>query len=320
LQQDNKGSHVRKVHKTLRGGPALTSIATIVAAFVVAPLAVGAAAGAASYRQSVERWRQQYEASLRSDDGWLTVSGLFWLHEGRNEFGSDPLNDIVLPAPAAPAAAGYFEFHDGKTLVHVSPGVDITMGGKPVSLAELRPDSPADRLRLGGLTLYLHASGARYAIRLKDTNSKLRQDFTGLSWFPVDESYRVTARYVPYDTPKQVEVENVMGDFVKDFVAGYVVFSLHGAEYRLDAEQDEQDKTLSFVFRDLTSGKETYGASRFLDVDAPKNGTVVLDFNEAYNPPCAYNRYTTCPLPLPQNRLRVEIRAGEKIYQHRLGD
>jgi len=269
-----------------------------------------------SYRQSVEQWRRQYEGGLKSDDGWLTVSGLFWLHEGKNEFGSDPLNDIVLPASAAHATAGYFEFHDGKTFVHVSPGVEITMNGKPVSYAELHPDASADRLLIGNLTLYLHASGARYAIRLKDKDSQLRKEFTGLKWFPVDESYRVTARYVPYDVPKQVEIENVMGDFVKDSIAGYVVFSLRGTEYRLDAEQDDEDKTLSFTFRDLTSGKQTYGAARFLDAEAPRNGTVVLDFNKAYNPPCAYNPYTTCPLPLPQNRLRVEIRAGEKTYKH----
>lgn len=296
-----------KLHKVFHVGLALSFVAHLIA--------LAAVADVSSYRQSVGEWRQQYEESLKSDDGWLTVSGLFWLHEGQNSFGSDPLNDIVLPASSVPATAGYFEFHEGKTSVRVNPGVEITMNGKPVNAAELQPDSPADRLRIGKLTLYLHASGARYAIRLKDTNSKLRRDFTGLNWFPVDESYRVTARYVRYDAPKQVEIENVMGDFVKDSIAGYVVFSLHGAEYRLDAEEDE-DNTLSFVFRDLTSGKETYGAARFLDTEAPKNGTIVLDFNKAYNPPCAYNPYTTCPLPLPQNRLRVEIRAGEKTYKH----
>jgi len=299
-----------KLHKTFRFGLMLS--------FVVSSIALVAVADVSSYRQSVEEWRQQYEADLKSDDGWLTVSGLFWLHEGKNPFGSDPLNDMVLPTPSVPATAGHFEFHEGKTFVHVKPGVEITMNGKLVNAAELHPDSPADRLRIGNLTLYLHASGARYAIRLKDTNSKLRRDFTGVNWFPVDESYRVTARYVPYDTPKQVEIENVMGDFTKASVAGYVVFSLHGAEYRLDAEQD-QDNTLSFVFRDLTSGKETYGAARFLDTEAPKNGTVVLDFNRAYNPPCAYNPYTTCPLPLPQNRLHVGIYAGEKMYKHASG-
>ena len=134
-----------------------------------------------------------------------------------------------------------------------------------------------------------------------------------MHWFPIDESYRVKARYVPYTPPKQVEIQNVLGDFDKGTILGYAAFSLRGQEYRLEATEDEPGK-LFFVFRDLTSGKETYPAARFLDTDLPQNGSVVLDFNEAYNPPCAYNPYTTCPLPTPQNRLRVEIRAGEKIY------
>jgi uncharacterized protein (DUF1684 family) len=267
--------------------------------FLIVPIiALVAIAHVSSYRQSVEEWRQRYEAGLRSDDGWLTVSGLFWLHEGKNQFGSDPLNDIVLPPSSAPATAGYFDSSAGRTFVHVNPGVNITMKGSLVDSAELHPDSPTDRLRIGDLTLYLHSSGARRSIRLKDKNSRLRREFTGLNWFPVDESYRVTAQYVPYEPPRQVQIQNILGDFDKVSIVGYAVFSLHGEPYRLDAEQDESN-TLSFVFRDLTSGKETYGAARFLDTEAPKSGIVALDFNKAYNPPCAYNPYTTCPLPTP---------------------
>lgn len=265
------------------------------------------------YQTSVAKWRQSYEASLKADDGWLTVAGLFWLHEGENRFGADPLNDIVLAPDAAPAEAGSFLFHNRKIIVQVRPGVPITLNGKPAQSAELHPDSPSDQLQLGDLTLYAHASGERFAIRLRDKNSKLRKEFTGLHWFPVDQSYRVKARYVPYTPPKQVEIQNVLGDFDKGAILGYAAFSLRGQEYRLEATEDEPGK-LFFVFRDLTSGKETYPAARFLDSDLPQNGSVALDFNEAYNPPCAYNPYTTCPLPTPQNRLRVEIRAGEKIY------
>lgn len=273
-----------------------------------------ARAGDLTYRASVEKWRQDYEASLKSDDGWLTVSGLFWLHEGENRFGTDPLNDIVLPAASGPPDAGFFVLHSGKTVVHVNPGAKITLSGKPVESAELQPDSTTDRLHLGDLTLYVHASGQRFALRIKDKNSKIRKEFTGLHWFPIDESYRVVGRYIPYHPPKQADIPTVLGDVDKVAIVGAVVFTLHGQEYRLDAEQDEPN-TLSFVFRDLTSGKETYAAARFLDTAAPNNGAVALDFNEAYNPPCAYNPYTTCPLPTPENRLRVAIPAGEKIYQ-----
>jgi len=283
------------------------------AALLLALLAVIATlvqADSSSYRQSVEKFRQEYEASLRADYGWLSVSGLFWLHEGANKFGSDPLNDIVLPSPA-PADAGTFDFHAGRTVVRVKPGVVATMNGKGVETAELHADTP-DQIALGDLRLLVHASGDRYAIRLKDKHSALRKNFAGLRWYPVDPAYRVVGRFVPYDKPKTVDVQNIMGDTGTMMVPGYVAFTLHGQPARLDAEADGTD--LSFVFRDLTSGKETYGAARFLEATLSPSKQVILDFNEAYNPPCAYNPYTTCPLPLPQNRLRVRIEAGEKKY------
>jgi uncharacterized protein len=275
------------------------------------------AATTTSYQQSVETWRKNYEAKLTSDVGWLTVSGIFWLHEGENRFGSDPLNDIVLPAPVPPVA-GVFDFHAGKTTVRLEKGVQASVGGKPVGSAELRPDQKADYLVLGDLTVYVHASGDRFAIRLRDKNSKVRKNFTGLKWFPIDESYRVTAKYFPYDQRKEFDSQNILGDPIKVKALGYMLFTLRGQELRLEAEAADEGPGFFIVFRDLTSGKSTYPASRFLDPDAPKDGpdgkTVELDFNKARNPPCAYNPYTTCPVPVPTNRLRVEIPAGEKLY------
>jgi uncharacterized protein len=280
-------------------------------------LATALVAENTSYRQSVETWRKNHEAKLTSDAGWLTVSGIFWLHEGENRFGSDPLNDIVLPS-SVPPVAGVFDFHSGKTTARLEKGVQGTIGGKPVESAELRPDQKADYLVLGDLTLYVHATGARFAIRLRDKKSKVRKNFTGLKWFPVDESYRVTARYFPYDQPKEFDSQNILGDPIKVKALGYMLFTLHGQELRLEAEAADEGPGFFIVFRDLTSGKSTYPASRFLDPDAPKDGpdgkTVELDFNKARNPPCAYNPYTTCPVPVPTNRLRVEVPAGEKLY------
>jgi len=280
-------------------------------------LPVAALADDASYRQSIEKWRAAYQAELTSDTGWLTVSGLFWLHAGQNRFGSDPSSDIVLPAPA-PERAGFFDFHEGKTIAHIYPGVPVTLNGKSVQTAELRPDAPEDRLVLGELTFYVHASGNRLAIRLKDKNSALRRNFSGLNWFPVDESYRVTAHFVPYSAPKQLDSQNVLGDPIKMVIVGYLSFTLQGQNLRLEVEAG-QGGGFFVVFRDLTSSKETHSASRFIDTDPPKNGPngkiVELDFNKAYNPPCAYNPYTTCPLPLPGNRLNLSIPAGEKRYK-----
>jgi uncharacterized protein (DUF1684 family) len=267
-----------------------------------------------SYRESVEKWRQDYEAKLRADDGWLTVAALLWMHEGENSFGSAPDNNIVLPYSYVPARAGRFDLHSGKTVVHINPGVPVTMRGKPVDTAELPPDSKQDRLVIGDLTFFVHASGSRYAIRVKDKNNQLRKEFKGLHWYPVDPAYRFTARYVAYPSPREIQIENLVGDRGTTLIAGYVAFSFGGTEYRLDVEKADDEGNLFIVFRDLTSKTDTYQAARFLDADPPKDGKVEIDFNKAYNPPCAYNPYATCPLPSPGNRLKVAIPAGEKRY------
>jgi uncharacterized protein (DUF1684 family) len=268
---------------------------------------------ASPYQQSVEKWRQSYEAQLKADDGWLTVTALLWLHEGENSFGSAADNAVVLPYSYVPAKAGHFDLHKGKTVIHVNHGVPITLRGKPVESMELRPDSKEDRLTIGDLTFFVHASGKRYAIRVKDKNSDLRKNFKGLHWFPVNDAYRFNARFVAYPKPREVEITNLLGDHGPTYFSGYVAFILGGKEYRLDAE-DDGSGALFIVFRDLTSKTETYQAARFLDAAAPKDGHVEIDFNKAYNPPCAYNPYATCPLPSARNRLPVAIPAGEKRY------
>jgi uncharacterized protein (DUF1684 family) len=287
---------------------------------------LGAGAGAATaalaaavdpvYQASVEKWRQDYEATIRSDDGWLTVTGLFWLHEGDNRFGSDPLGDIVVPGKSTPAQVGTFTFHGGKVVVHAQPNVKLALNGKPVQTAELHADAPDERLQLGDLSFFLHASGTRFGIRLKDKNSKARREFSGLHWFPIDPAYHVTARYIPYPAPKTVQTQNIVGDFDPYIMIGTVAFTLQGKQYQLEASENTPGTgTLFIVFRDLTSGKQTDAAARFLVTAAPKNGTVVLDFNEAYNPPCAYTAYATCPLPSLGNRMRLAIPVGEKNYK-----
>ena len=282
---------------------------------IIAPvflLATALYAADATYRAQVEKWRHAYEASLKSDDGWLTVTGLFWLHEGENKFGSDPLNDIVLTEGNVPAELGSFNMHDGKIEVRINTGVQIKMKGQPVQSAAILPDSE-DRLAMGDLSLQVHKSGDRYAVRLKNKNSKLRKNFAGLTWFPIDEHYRVEAKFVPNNPPHELEIQNQAGDTLKIPSPGYAEFTLAGEQYRLEAIS--QASGLNFIFRDLTSGKETYPAARFLDTPTPTNGQLILDFNEAYNPPCAYNPYTTCPLPPPENRLRIRIAAGEMMYK-----
>ena len=258
-------------------------------------------AAAVSYQSAIAEWRRQREAGLRRDGGWLTVTGLFWLRDGPNRFGAGPGNDIVLPA--GPDRAGVFELRGGR----VSARMDGTT-------RTIRPDTE-DRILVGRLKLFVIRRGDRYAIRMKDPDSPFLRQFRGLDYFPAHESYRVTARFVA--EPRQIPIANIVGQTEPEDSPGYVVFQLHGRQYRLYPVLDEPGaKSLFFIFKDETAGQETYGAGRFLDTDLPKDGMVELDFNKAYNPPCAFTPYATCPLPPKENRLPVRIEAGEKKYGH----
>jgi uncharacterized protein (DUF1684 family) len=258
-----------------------------------------------AYRAQIERWRRQRETALTADGGWLTVTGLFWLHEGANSFGaassSASAKDIVLPADPA-VKGGAFDLHNGK--------VTMRMDGQT---RELRPDSTGkpDVFTMGSLTMFVIQRGDKYGIRLKDNNSRLRKEFTGLDYFPVSEDYRIRTRLVP--DAKKIPILNVLGQIADTPSPGYVEFEIHGQKLRL-TPVEESPNALSFIFRDLTSGKETYGSGRFLDAELGKDGQVVLDFNKAYNPPCAFTPYATCPLPPKENRLAVRIEAGELKY------
>jgi uncharacterized protein len=268
------------------------------------------------YLAEVTKFRQDREAALKADTGWLTIAGLWFLTQPTTTFGSDPLNDIVFPA-SAPSRAGTFDMRNGKVTVSAAEGVTFQLNGKPVTKMELKSDvpGPADRLSLGNdLQFWVHNSGERLSIRLRDQNSSLRKDFTGLSWFPIDSAYRVEATYTPFEKPKMVDVASLVGDSDKTPIPGLVTFTLKGQTYSLEPFAEAGDPRFWFVFRDLTSQKETYPAARFLYTPAPVNGKMILDFNKAENPPCAYNPYATCPLPTEQNRLRTRIEAGEMRY------
>jgi len=267
-----------------------------------------------SYNATIKAWREKHEKELRSDIGWLTVAGLFWLKEGVNTIGSGGANDFTLPA-TAPDKVGVFEFHNGKTVLRVEKGVRVLLGKKPVREIALKSDEneqKPDILTIGDLSLQVIKRGGRYGVRLKDKNSPARREFTGLQWYPVKNAYRITATYFAYDQPKEIEIANILGDVEKMKSPGYVTFTLNGKEFRLEPVTEE--KQLFFIFRDTTSGKTTYPAGRFLYSDLPKAGKVILDFNQATNPPCAFTKFATCPLPPQQNWLNVAIEAGELVY------
>jgi uncharacterized protein (DUF1684 family) len=251
------------------------------------------------YRKQLEQWRTRHEAEIKAPDGWLSVSGLFWLKEGSNTAGSDPSSDIVLPR--GPARAGVFELRGGQATFRNAQGASQAV-------------DESKRVRVDNLWMTVIHRGDRFGVRLRDPASQRRREFTGLRWFEPKESYRVKAKFVAYSKPKMIPITNVLGQTEPEASPGYVTFSLDGRALRL--EPVSEDGRLFFIFRDLTAGHETYAAGRFLYASLPKDGEVELDFNKAENPPCAFTDYATCPLPPKQNHLPLRIEAGELNYGH----
>jgi uncharacterized protein (DUF1684 family) len=284
---------------------------------LVALASSGAAAADSrgSYGNEVAEWRAHREAALRSDDGWLTVTGLFWLHPGASRIGTDPSNDLLLPEGSAPGYIGTLTVTGSKVTFDAEKSSGVQLNGRPAGFSALKPDAEGapDTLAVARLKLLLLKRGDRYALRLKDNDSVIRKDFGGLRWYPVEEKWRIKARLIPPNEPRKLVFDTIIGEQDALESAGYVVFEFEGKQYRLEAAGRGPD--LFLVFRDGTSGKTTYGSSRFLNAKVEADGTVILDFNKAYNPPCSFTPYATCPLPPPQNRLSLAITAGELKYQ-----
>ncbi len=300
---------MRKLIQTLRN--AFPAVRIVIIALLIGQLI----SAGTDYEAEVASWRAEREAQLRADDGWLTVSGLFWLREGINTVGAAPGRDVRLPAGSAPESAGEIVFHDQRAVFRSFDGVTATYrdgAAREVQMISDAGEDPAPVV-IGDLSLHLIKRGARHGIRLKDKNSPARKLFTRLDWFDVDPDYRIAGDFIPYDSPREVSVVNIIGDVEKMQSPGYVVFRLGGEEHSLEPVTTGKGR-LFFIFRDGTSGGETYKPGRFLYADAPRDGKVVLDFNRAINPPCAFTAYATCPLPTKRNYLKVRIEAGERVY------
>lgn len=269
-----------------------------------------------SFEAEQREWREQRDQELRAEDGWLSVAGLFWLKQGSNSFGTGKSMDIVLPAGSAPENIGTLELGDGVVTLTVTEGVTVTLPPKAIKSFEMRFDgnSQPPSFLVGSLRLSVIKRGERYGLRVKDKNSQALREFKGLEWFPARESYRVVATFTPYAEPKEMMIMNVLGDELKMKSPGLLTFELNGRTHQLRPVV-ENDEKLFIIFRDRTAGKTTYGAGRYLYADLPKDGKVVLDFNRAENPPCAFTLYATCPLPPRQNFLPIEILAGERAFQ-----
>jgi uncharacterized protein len=267
----------------------------------------------AVYQREVEKFRAEEIKDLKSN--WLVLAGLFWLKPGANSFGSAASNPIVLPEGTAPAQAGVFELNGEEVTLKMEPGAAATIDDKPVMTAKLQPDTSGKPtvVALGRLRMHVIKRGERVGIRLKDLQNPALRNFTSLHFYPIDTAYRVTATWVPSDGKRTVDVPNVLGDVSHETVPGEVQFNLNGRTLKLTALGGDAAKGLFFVFSDTTSKTDTYPAGRFLEADAVQDGKVVLDFNKAYNPPCAVTPYATCPIAPKENRLAVAVPAGEKF-------
>jgi uncharacterized protein (DUF1684 family) len=280
----------------------------------------GGASGAVNKENSaqsltVEQWRAKHEADYRRE--YVSLAGLSPLNQGANTIGSGPANTIVLPKPSADVVGTVIL--EGNR-VRFQPVASSKASLKGIPLAgplELKDDDakggPDEIETAPGVAFWVHMSGERRTIRVRDEGGDVARSFAGFHWFPIEPGFRVTARFVKDPSPRQLRIPNQLGDEQLFTTEGIVEFTLEGQTVRMRPMTTRPGR-LYFIFRDGTSGKETYETARFLYADLKADGTTVLDFNEAYNPPCAFNPFTTCPLPLPENRLTVRILAGEKNY------
>ena len=268
----------------------------------------------AAATKETEDWRAKHEESYRRE--WSTIAGLHFLEPGTHSAGSARANDIVLPASASSPRIGRFVLKGDVVRFEPERGSHVQIGSQPVTQPiDLRDDGAdkPDELAVGDIRMVVHRSGERKSLRVWDPQGELARGFLGFRWFPIQMEYRVTARFIADRSPHDVKVLNTFGDVDAYKTEGVIEFTLQGQTLRL-RPFTTRPKRFYIVFRDRSSGEETYDAARFLYSDLRDDGTTVLDFNQAYNPPCSFNPYTTCPIPLPENRLPVKVLAGERAY------
>ena len=269
-----------------------------------------------SYDTELENWKQKRIAALKAPNGWLNLTGLFWLKPGKNSFGSDPSSDIVYPDSSFPAHAGVFELNGNTVSWSTAHGTVISVKGNafPAGVIFQPGNDPAPQLATGRFRWNIIKREDRYGVRFRDLESHDLLAFPGIERFPTDTTWRFPAKLEA--ASKNIFITNILGQTNAQQSPGKLLFTINGQRYSLDA-LDEGGEDLFIVFGDATSGEETYPSGRFLYVKKPDaSGNTVIDFNKAINPPCAFTTYATCPLPPSQNILPVRVPAGEKNFGH----
>src|SRR5687767_4720453 len=280
------------------------------------------------YRQQVEAFRAKRANEIIAPTGWAALVGLHFLSPGTHVVGSAPGSDVRLTGPSAPPALGTITVTPGApgtagaagtARLVMAKGVEARRGNEVLTDVELKPGAkPEEYLTVGDMTMTLIRRGDKLALRVWDAKAPSLTSLSKLDWMPIDESWRVQGRFEPHPAGRTMKILNVLDELVDMPNPGVAIFSIDGREHRLEALLESDDaKELFFLFRDATSGKTTYGAGRYLYTPLPQDGRVILDFNQAKNPPCTFTDFATCPLPPKGNILTVAVNAGELDHPHK---
>lgn len=272
--------------------------------------------GSKEYIAEIKSWHNKRIENLKKENGWLNLVGLLWLKEGENKFGSDKSNDIVFPE-GTPNFMGKFILQDTTVIMEVNPNVEITNNGNKVTKLKLENDLKGNPTVVAYkyFRWQIIKRQDKIGVRLRNLEAPLVKNFKGIETFPINDDWKIEAEFIPYNPPKNILVPNILGMIDTSKSLGKIVFKKDGKEFSLEALDTGPD-SFFIIFADETSGKETYGAGRFLSVEKPKEGKkFYIDFNKAYNPPCVFTKYATCPLPPKENQLKIRVTAGEKMFE-----
>ncbi len=298
-------------------GAVLAMACSLPAAAADEPPAGGAAMDGATEQTLVEQWRRERVADLTGEHGWLTLVGLFWLDPGENSFGRAASNHLALNHPALAPRAGKFILDSRGVHFVARRNSGITHAGAAVTSLDLVPDNQGEPtvISSGSLRIWIIGRANKLGVRVRDLQSPRLREFKPIEYYPIDTAWVLDARFEAHEPHRRIPIVNILGLEEEMDCPGTLVFQKDGHEWRLDAVLEEpNDPTLFVMFADRSNGNGSYGGGRFLRVPLPQAGRTRIDFNRAYNPPCAFNNFATCPLPPPQNRLALRVESGERAY------
>jgi uncharacterized protein len=286
------------------------TISALIAIFIISTNAQS------SHKSEIQKWRKAHETEIKGENSWFSLAGLFWLKNGVNTIGHGKNFDIQLTENFKNGKFGELLFQNGTATLKVENGVEALTEGILISEMVLISDVNQKQtvVKTGSQSFYLIKREDKFGVRLKDKNTKARLNFKGLKWFPIDPKLKVIADFEPFSEPKEILIPNMLGGTFRMKSEGILKFKLNGKSFSL--QPVEENGKFFIVFRDLTSKTQTYGVGRFLYAEKSKDNKIILDFNKAENPPCAYTTFATCPIPPQQNRLKIAIKGGERRYHN----